>query len=124
LLPIIRNTATGLRDISPQYRESAIALGLSPFARLRLVELPLAMRSILAGIKTAAIINVGTATLGGVIGAGGYGERIMTGLTLANSRIMAQGAIPAALLALIVQGVFEVLERFLVPRGLRLKPAE
>ena len=82
------------------------------------------MRSILAGIKTAAIINVGTATLGGVIGAGGYGERIMAGLTLDNSRIMAQGAIPAALLALIVQGVFEGLERFLVPRGLRLKPAE
>jgi osmoprotectant transport system permease protein len=124
LLPIVRNTASGLRDISPQYRESAIALGLSPFARLRLVELPLAMRSILAGIKTAAIINVGTATLGGVIGAGGYGERIMAGLTLDNSRIMAQGAIPAALLALIVQGVFEGLERFLVPRGLRLKPAE
>jgi osmoprotectant transport system permease protein len=122
LLPIVRNTYAGLHDLTLQVRESARALGLPPAARLRLVELPLASRSILAGVKTAAVINVGTATLGGLIGAGGYGELIFTGLRLANNRIILEGAIPAALLALAVQGLFELAERFLVPRGLRLRP--
>jgi osmoprotectant transport system permease protein len=124
LLPIVRNTYAGLHDLPLPIRESAAALGLSSFARLRLIELPMAMRSILAGIKTSAVINVGTATLGGVIGAGGYGERIMTGITLVDKRIIAEGAIPAAILALVVQGLFELIERGLVPKGLRLKAAE
>jgi osmoprotectant transport system permease protein len=121
LLPIVRNTYTGLHDISPHIGESARALGLPALARLRLVELPLAARAILAGIKTSAVINVGTATLGGIIGAGGYGERIMTGIRLDNVPIILQGAVPAAVLALLVQGLFELLDRWLVPRGLRLK---
>jgi osmoprotectant transport system permease protein len=74
LLPIVRNTYTGIHDIPAPIRESAEALGLPPGARLRLVELPIASRSILAGIKTSAVINVGTATLGALIGAGGYGQ--------------------------------------------------
>jgi len=122
LLPIVRNTYTGLHDIRPQIRESAEALGLPPVARLRLIELPMVSRSIMAGIKTSAVINVGTATLGALIGAGGYGQLILTGIRLDNISLILQGAVPAAILALIVQGCFEALERFFVPKGLRLKP--
>jgi osmoprotectant transport system permease protein len=120
LLPIVRNTYTGLRDIPLPTRESAEALGLPPGARLRLVELPMASRAILAGIKTSAVINVGTATLGALIGAGGYGQPILTGIRLADNWLILQGAVPAAVLALVVQGVFEIVERLFVPRGLRL----
>lgn len=120
LLPIVRGTVTGLREIPGHLKESAIVLGLPPRARLWLVELPMASRSILSGIKTAAVINVGTATIGALIGAGGYGEPILTGLRLADIGLILQGAVPAALLALLVQGLFELLEPLLVPRGLRL----
>jgi osmoprotectant transport system permease protein len=121
LLPIVRNTYTGLHDIPTPILESASALGLPPGARLRLVELPLAARSILAGIKTSAVINIGTATLGALIGAGGYGQPILTGIRLDDVSLILQGAIPAALLALMVQGLFELAERSIVPQGLRLK---
>jgi osmoprotectant transport system permease protein len=120
MLPIVRNTFTGLRDIPPALRESAEALGLSPRARLLRIELPMASRSILAGVKTSAVINVGTATLGAIIGAGGYGEPILTGIRLADVGLILQGAAPAAVLALAVQGLFELIERLVVPRGLRL----
>lgn len=120
LLPIVRNTYAGLNEIPGNLKESAIVLGLSRQARLYLVELPLASRSILAGIKTAAVINVGTATIGGLIGAGGYGEPILTGIRLADVSLLLQGAVPAALLAVVVQGLFELLERVVVPKGLRL----
>jgi osmoprotectant transport system permease protein len=121
LLPIVRNTYAGLHDIPPEIRESAEALGLPPAARLRLVELPIASRSILAGIKTSAVINVGTATLGALIGAGGYGQPILTGIRLDDVGLILQGAVPAAGLALIVQGLFDLAERFFVSEGLRLK---
>jgi len=121
LLPIVRNTHAGLVGIAPELRESAAALGLPPGVRLRRVELPLAMRSILAGIKTAAVINVGTATLAALIGAGGYGQPILTGIRLDDVGLILQGAIPAAVLALLVQGLFELVERWLTPRGLRLE---
>jgi osmoprotectant transport system permease protein len=121
LLPIVRNTYSGLHDIPVHIRESAEALGLSSWARLRLVELPMSSRSIVAGIKTSAVINVGTATLGALIGAGGYGQPILTGIRLDNTRLILEGAIPAAVLALLVQGVFDLLERVVVPKGLRLK---
>jgi len=111
LLPIIRNTHSGLLDVPAHVRESALALGLPTLARLRLVELPLAARSIVAGIKTAAVINVGTATLGALIGAGGYGEPILTGIRLDDMGLILEGAIPAAALALLVQGAFELAER-------------
>ncbi|HEY3245777.1 MAG TPA: glycine betaine ABC transporter substrate-binding protein [Phycisphaerae bacterium] len=121
LLPIIRNTYTGLTDITVSIRESAEALGLPPAARLRLIELPLAARAILAGIKTSAVINVGTATLGALIGAGGYGEPIFTGIRLDDMRLVLQGAFPAAALALVVQALFDLAERGVVPKGLRLR---
>ncbi len=121
LLPIVRNTYVGLHEISPQLRESAQALGLPPMARLRLIELPLAYRSILAGIKTSAIINIGTATLGALIGAGGYGQPILTGIRLDDIGLILQGAIPAAVLALLAQGLFELAERWIVPKGLQVK---
>ncbi len=122
LLPIVRNTYAGLRDIPLDIRESAEALGLPALARLRLVELPMASSSILAGIKTSAVINVGTATLGALIGAGGYGQPILTGIRLDDIGLILQGAVPAAVLALLVQGGFELAERIFVPKGLRLKP--
>jgi len=121
LLPIVRNTHAGLVGIAPELRESAAALGLPRGVRLRRVELPLATRSILAGIKTAAVINVGTATLAALIGAGGYGQPILTGIRLDNISLILEGAIPAALLALLAQGLFEGIERWLTPRGLRLE---
>ncbi|MFO0879893.1 MAG: glycine betaine ABC transporter substrate-binding protein [Gemmataceae bacterium] len=124
LLPIVRNTCVGLTDIPLSIRESALALGLSPWDRLRLIELPMASRSILAGIKTAAVINVGFATLGALIGAGGYGQAILSGLDKNDYRLILEGALPAVVLALLVQEFFEIIERWLVPRGLRLKPAQ
>jgi osmoprotectant transport system permease protein len=122
LLPIAQNTFTGLQEIPAHIRESAQALGLPAAARLRLVELPLATRTILAGIKTAAVINVGTATLGGFIGAGGYGQVIFDGIPRGDYiGLILWGALPAAVLALLMLGLFELVERWLVPKGLRLK---
>lgn len=120
LLPIVRNTASGLTDLPGPLRESARALGLPALARLRRIELPLASRSILAGIKTAAVIGVGTATIAAFIGAGGYGERIVAGLAVNDSLMLLAGAIPAAGLALAVQWGFDLVERWVVPAGLRL----
>jgi len=120
LLPIVRNTHSGLHSIAGGLRESAEALGLPAGARMWLVELPLAARSILTGIKTATVINIGTATLGGFIGAGGYGEPILTGINRASTETILEGAIPAALMALAAQGVFELADRLFISRGLRL----
>jgi osmoprotectant transport system permease protein len=120
LLPIVRNTHSGLQDIPIPIRESAIALGLPAATRLFRIELPMAGRSILAGIKTSAVINVGTATLGALIGAGGYGQPILTGIRLDDIQLILEGAIPAAVLALLVQGIFDLAENLAIPRGLRL----
>jgi osmoprotectant transport system permease protein len=120
LLPIVRNTASGLQDIAQPIRDSAIALGLEAGAQLRKIYLPIASRSILAGIKTSAVINIGTATLAALIGAGGLGEPILSGLNLNDHVTILQGAIPAAVLALLVQWSFELLDRVLIPKGLRL----
>ncbi|MFT5351041.1 MAG: osmoprotectant transport system permease protein [Gammaproteobacteria bacterium] len=119
LLPIVRNTYSGLHDIPAALRESAQVIGLPSAASLRLVELPLATRSIFAGIKTSAVINVGTATLGALIGAGGYGQPIISGIRLDDIGLILQGAIPAAVLALLVQGMFELFERLILPEPLR-----
>jgi osmoprotectant transport system permease protein len=121
LLPIVRNTATGLQEIPTAVRESAAALGLEPQAQLWKVFFPLASRTILAGVKTSAIIDVGTATLAALIGVGGLGEPIISGLNLNDTGTILQGAIPAALLALLVQFFFDGLDRVFVPKGLRLK---
>jgi osmoprotectant transport system permease protein len=121
LLPMIRNTYTGIRDIPHSMRESAEVLGLTPWATLWQIELPLASRLILAGIKTTAVITVGYATLGGLIGAGGFGEPIAAGLASLNTRLLLEGAVPAAMLALGVKVLFEIAERFVVPKGLRIQ---
>ncbi|MCA1829164.1 MAG: ABC transporter permease subunit [Myxococcales bacterium] len=119
LLPIVRATHAGLTGIPAELRESAEALGLPPWARLRLVELPMASRAVLSGIQTSAVINVGTATLGALIGAGGYGQPILTGIRLADTGIILEGAVPAAALALLVQWLFDLLGRAIVSKGLR-----
>jgi len=111
LLPIVRNTHAGLLGVAPGLREAATALGLVPRATLAYVELPLALPTILAGVKTAAVINVGTATIAAFIGAGGFGERIAQGLALNDNVMLLAGALPAAALALLVHLVFEGLER-------------
>jgi osmoprotectant transport system permease protein len=112
LLPIVRNTCTGLCQVPQGLRLAAQALGLSGAQRLLYVELPLAMPVALAGVKTAAVMSVGTATIAAFIGAGGYGERITTGLALNDHAMLLAGALPAAALALLVQGGFELLEKF------------
>ena len=123
LLPIVRNTHAGLTGIAPSVRESAAALGLPSFARLMRVMLPLASPAILAGIQTSAVLNVGTATLGALIGAGGYGQPILTGIRLDNRALILEGAVPAALMALLVQFLFEAMGKLFIPRGLRLRVA-
>jgi osmoprotectant transport system permease protein len=120
LLPVVRNTHAGLTGIPGELREAAEALGLSPLARLFRIDLPLASPSILAGIQTSAVICVGTATLGALVGAGGFGQPILTGIRLDNVSLLLQGAVPAAVLALAVQLAFELLGHWVVPRGLRL----
>ncbi|MBI2960128.1 MAG: ABC transporter permease subunit [Betaproteobacteria bacterium] len=119
LLPIVRNTTTGLSGVGAGMRQAAAALGLSAPDRLRLIELPLAMPSILAGIKISAVINVGTATIAAFIGAGGYGERIAAGLALNDNTLLLAGALPAAALALLVQALFEIIERACLAKGAR-----
>lgn len=119
LLPIVRNTHSGLISIPSSLRESARALGLPAAARLRLIELPLASPAIAAGIKTSAVISVGTATIAAFIGAGGYGERIAAGLAVNDNSVLLAGAIPAAGLALMIEGGFALFDRWLLPAGLR-----
>ena len=124
LLPIVRNTHAGLVTIPQGLRESAEVLGLPAGAKLWRIELPLALPTILAGVKTAAVINVGAATLGALIGAGGYGQPILTGIRLDDTGLILQGAVPAAALALLVTGLFDLMERLAVPRGLKAAPAD
>jgi osmoprotectant transport system permease protein len=119
LLPIVRNTHTALTQISRGMKEAAQSLGLKAGTILQKIELPLAATTILAGIKTSAVINVGTATIAAFIGAGGYGERIVTGLALNDHAMLLAGAIPAAVLALLIEGGFRVGERWMIPAGLR-----
>jgi osmoprotectant transport system permease protein len=119
LLPIVRNTVAGLAGVPDGQSAAARALGLRPAQVLRLVELPLALPTLLAGVTTAAVINVGTATVAAFVGAGGLGERIVAGLAVNDTDRMLAGAVPAALLALVVQGAFGMLERHLVPAPLR-----
>jgi osmoprotectant transport system permease protein len=119
LLPIVRNTHAALVGVPEGLREAARALGLGRLHTLRLVELPLALPTILAGVKTAAVINVGTATIAAFIGAGGFGERIAQGLAVNDTQVLLAGALPAAALALVFHGLFEAIERALVPKPLR-----
>ncbi len=119
LLPIVRNTHAGLAQISRGMKQAAQSLGLKPGTILLKIELPLAMPTILAVIRTSAVIYVGTATIAACIGAGGFGERIVTGLALNDHATLLAGASPAAALALIIEGGFSYAERWLIPQGLR-----
>lgn len=114
LLPIVRNTHAGLHGVPEGLAQAALSLGMRPWQCLRSVQLPLALPTLLAGVKTAAVINVGTATVAAFIGAGGYGERIVAGLAVNDSAAMLAGAVPSALLALLVQAIFDGVERVLV----------
>jgi len=115
LYPIVRNTFTGVRDADPSAVDAARALGMTDGQILRQVRLPLAAAVIMAGIRTAAVIDVGTATLAAFIGAGGLGEPIVSGLALSDTRMILSGAIPAALLALAVDTTLAGVERFVRP---------
>jgi len=119
LLPIVRNTHSGLSQVSSSMKQAAASLGMTPPMILRLIELPLARPTILAGIKTSAVINVGTATIAAFIGAGGFGERIVTGLALNDHATLLAGAIPVAILALLIENAFSLGERSLIPKALR-----
>jgi osmoprotectant transport system permease protein len=119
LLPIVRNTASGFEAVPAGLRAAALALGLRAADRLRLIELPLALPTIFAGVKTSAVIGVGTATIAAFIGAGGFGERIVAGLAVNDNGLLLAGAVPAALLALLTQAGFDLAERAVVSPGLR-----
>jgi osmoprotectant transport system permease protein len=120
LLPIVRNTHAGISTVDPRLTEMTAVLGLHGWRRLAWIELPLASVTIMAGIKTAAVLTVGTATLAAFVGGGGYGTLIVRGLALNDVRTILAGAIPAAVMALVIHAAFEVLDRALVPRALRV----
>lgn len=113
VLPILSNTIAGLAEVTPGMRHAGSALGMTPAQRMRWVELPIAMPTVVAGIRTACAIAIGTATIAAFIGAGGLGERIVTGLALNDSALMLAGAVPAAILALMSELLFELLDRYL-----------
>src|SRR5882672_4363365 len=116
LLPIVRTTIAGLRSIDPSIVEAGVAMGMTPRQLLRQVELPLALPSIVAGVRVAAVVGVGSATIAAAVGAGGLGEYIYRGLSMVDTTVILAGAVPAALLALAVDGVLLWLERQLSAR--------
>lgn len=120
LLPIVRNSVTALATVDPVLRRVGKAMGLTRYDEIRYVYVPLAMPAILAGVRTAAVISIGTATLAAFIGAGGLGDPIVTGLALNDTSLILQGAIPAAVLAIATELMFEGIERVLVPRHLKI----
>lgn len=122
LLPIVRGVHAGMSSIPHSLLDSADALGLTSYERLTILELPMALPSTLSGIKTAAVINVGTATLGALVGAGGYGQAILAGIRLDSTALILEGALPSAALAIAVQAGFDAIERHLLPKGLGSRP--
>jgi osmoprotectant transport system permease protein len=121
LLPILRNSVTALTTVDPTLVRVARAMGMSEAQQVRFVYVPLSMPSMLAGIRTAAVISIGTATLAAFIGAGGLGDPIVTGLALNSPTLILQGAVPAAMLAITTELLFEWVERLLVPGHLRAR---
>ncbi len=111
LLPVIRNTVTGIRAVDPAVREAALGMGMTNGELLRLVELPLARGVIMAGIRVAAVIGVGVATIAAAIGAGGLGVYIFRGVATVNDTLILAGALPAAVMALLIDGFLGLLER-------------
>ena len=123
LLPIVRTTVAGLRSIDPSVIEAGVAMGMTRRQLLTMVELPLAVPSIVAGIRVAAVVGVGTATIAAAIGAGGLGEYIFRGLSMVDTTMILAGAVPAALLALATDGMLALTERRLGERQLRARAA-
>ena len=121
LLPILRNTYTGIRQVDPVILEAAKGIGMTNMQILWKIELPLSMPVIMAGIRTSTVISVGIATLAALIGAGGLGELIFRGLRTINYKLMLAGAIPAAILALFLDIFLARVEDILTPKGLKLK---
>jgi osmoprotectant transport system permease protein len=121
LLPILRNTYTGIRQVDPVILEAAKGIGMTNAQILWKVELPLSIPVIMAGIRTSTVISVGIATLAALIGAGGLGELIFRGLRTINYKLMLAGAVPAAMLALILDFLLAWVENILTPKGLKLK---
>src|SRR5262249_54046708 len=116
LLPIVRTTIAGLKGIDPSVREAGMAMGMTSRQLLRQVELPLALPSIVAGVRVAAVVGLGSATIAAAIGAGGLGEYIYRGLSMVDTTVILAGAVPAALVALLVDGGLLWLERRLSKR--------
>jgi len=116
VLPILSNTCAGLAEVPAGLRNAAAALGMTRHQRLGYVEFPLALPTVLAGVRTATAIAIGTATIAAFIGAGGLGERIVTGLALNDSALLLAGALPAAALALVSEALFELIARRLARR--------
>ena len=118
-LALVRNTFVGIVNIDPAIREAGKGMGMSPWQFLRMVELPMALPVIMAGIRTAAVMNIGTATIAAYIGAGGLGWLIFRGIASVNTEQIVAGALPVTLLAIGVDYLFVLLERILTPAGLR-----
>lgn len=118
LLPIIKNTYTGISEVSSSMVDAGRGMGLTDFEILRLVELPQALPVIMAGIRVATVINIGTTTIAAYIGGGGLGELIFTGISMNRNEMILAGAIPAALLAIIADRLLALVEKKLRPRGL------
>lgn len=119
VLPIVRNTYTGIAGVDPTLTEAGIGMGMTNRQLLMLVQLPLALPVMMAGIRTATVISVGVATLASPIGAGGLGDQIFQGIHMVDNNMIFAGAIPAALLALVLDGLLGLLERRLTPRNHR-----
>jgi osmoprotectant transport system permease protein len=119
LLPVIRNTYTGLRGIDPAVREAAVGMGMTDGEILRQVEIPLAMAVIMAGIRVATVVGIGIATIAAAVGAGGLGEYIFRGVATVNNTLILAGALPAALMALLADYGLGRLERVLTPKGMK-----
>jgi osmoprotectant transport system permease protein len=123
LLPIVRNTYTGILGVDPSAREAALGMGLTDMDLLWRVEIPLALNTILAGVRLAAVITVGVATIAAAVGAGGLGEFIFRGLAMVDNRVILAGALPAALLALAADSAIGLFERLVSRRGASRKPS-
>ncbi|MFQ5901426.1 MAG: ABC transporter permease [Thermodesulfobacteriota bacterium] len=121
LLPILRNTYTGILQVDPAALEAATGIGMTDMQILKRVELPMSIPVIMAGIRTSTVISVGITTLAALIGAGGLGELIFRGLRTINYKLMLAGAVPAAMLALFLDFLLGRIEIFLTPKGLKIK---
>jgi osmoprotectant transport system permease protein len=115
LLPIIRNTSAGIKDVDPAIREAARGMGMTDWQILRHVEVPLSLSTVLAGVRVATVLTIGIATIAAAVGSGGLGEFIFRGLAMVNNQLILAGAIPAALLALAADYLLGVMERRVRP---------